>query len=328
MSTPDQIETVDIGPLFGTDTTLRTACDIALWEGLKRTGSVLIIGFPGADEVDMRARTGLEVFDLPLARRRAMTTAMIEHGHPNWYRGYWPCTPERVLQNDFYDVGPAVPDPGPELPDIDVLTEPTPWPDPEPRPGWSKTVRAHYAHLNRIAQAMILSIGRSAGFDDAVIHDRFDGTHSTLRFLNYHEGAASPQAAPDGATLSAGRHTDASGLSLLWQDSPGLQAEGQDGIWRDIPKVANAISVHVGDVMTAMTNGAVPGTPHRVLSCKGPRRSVGFFLEPRLSAPVTSANILDADISPSDTYAWQLLSTFAKRPQWKGRIRDPQETLA
>jgi isopenicillin N synthase-like dioxygenase len=328
MTGEDQIASVDIGTLFERDSVARRACDAALWAGLRRTGSVLLTGFPDADKVDERARTGLEVFDLPAAQRRAMSTATVVEGNPNWYRGYWPCTPERLLQNDFFDVGPDKPEDGPDLPGIEILTEATPWPDPEPRPGWSGTVRAHYEHLNTVGLALIRSIGRSAGFDEAVIRDRYDGRHSTLRFLHYHDGAANPQPAPDGAILSAGRHTDANGLSLLWQDSPGLQAEGQDGVFRDIPTAPNAISLHVGDVMTRFSGGLVPATPHRVLAAKGPRRSVGFFLEPRLSSPVTPADRPDSETTLRDTYAWQLLSTIAKRPQWKGRIRDPEETMA
>jgi len=328
MTATEQIDAVDIGPLFGTDATARNACDAALWGALRRTGSALITGFPGADKVDARARTGLEVFDLPETQLRAITTALIEPDNPNLYRAYWPCTPERLLQNDFFDVGPDVHEAAPDLPDIDVLTELTLWPDPEPRTGWSDTVRAHYNHLNEVAQAMIRSIGRSAGFGEDVIRARFDGTNSTLRFLNYRDGAANSQPGPDGVILSGGRHTDVSGLSLLWQGSPGLQAEGQDGVWRDIPKLPNAISIHVGDVMTRLTDGAVPGTPHRVLACKGPRRSVGFFLEPRLSALVTPANLPDDQTTIRDTYAWQLLTAFAKLPLWRGRIRDPEEAFA
>lgn len=323
----DTVSSVDIGALFGPAGAAQAACDAALWTGLKRTGSVVIHGYPDADKVDMRARTGLRVFDLPEPDKRALTTRLQEPGNPNAYRGYWPCQPERLLQNDFFDVGPAEPEPGPDLPGVDILCEPTPWPASAPAPGWVETVRAHYNHLNMVAQAMIRSIGRSAGFDEAAIRARFDGAHSTLRFLNYAAGAASAQPGPGGETLSAGRHVDESGLSLLWQDSPGLQAEGQDGLWRDIPMVPNAISVHVGAVMTGLTRGIVPATPHRVLSSDGPRHSVGFFLEPALSAPVTPADH-DGEVTVRDTYAWQLLKTFSERPQWSGEIRDPELSRA
>ncbi|THH36792.1 isopenicillin N synthase family oxygenase [Aliishimia ponticola] len=318
------VETVDISALFGPPGKAREACDAALWQGLKRTGAVVITGYPDAAKVDQRARTGLKIFDLSDTAKRAIASRVMVPGNPNTYRGFWPRRETGLLQNEFYDVGPETPAPGPDLPQMDIFTEATPWPDPEPAPGWRETVRAHYAHLNRVAQAMIVSIGRSAGFDEAAIRARFDGDHSTLRFLSYPAGATSPRQEPDGAVVSGGQHTDESGLSLLWQAQPGLQARGQDGVFRDIPMVENAISVHVGGVMTGLTRGTVPATPHRVLAGDGSaRQSVGFFLEPALSAPVTPADY-SGETSARETYGWQLLDTFSKRDIWKGVVHPPE----
>lgn len=313
----ESVAAVDIGGLF--DGGSRAACDAALWDGLRRTGSVVVTGYPDAGLIDQRARTGLRIFDFPPETLAPLITRLVRRGNANAYRGYWPCTPERLLQNDFYDVGPEHPTPGPDLPGMEILTEQTPWPRGHPR--WAAEVRAHYDCLNRIAQAMILSIGRSAGFDEATIAARFGGSHSTLRFLNYAAGAGAAQTEGD-VTVSAWAHTDASGLSLLWQAAPGLQAQGQDGIWRDIPMARNAISVHVGDVMTHLTDGAVPATPHRVLSSDQPRQSVGFFLEPALAAPVTAVTH-DAPLTQRDSYGWHLLDTFARRAHWQGVIQPP-----
>ncbi|WP_121065508.1 2OG-Fe(II) oxygenase family protein [Chachezhania antarctica] len=322
------LDIVDISALFGPPGMARDATDAALWTGLRRTGSVVITGYPDADKVDGRARIGLKVFDLPQDMQRTLYTKRLNPGNTNLYRGFWALTPNRRLQNDFYDVGPETPGTGPDLPGIDFLTEPTPWPDPEPEPGWRQTVQAHFDHLNGVAMAMIASIGRSAGFDDAVIAERFDGTNSTLRFLHYPAGAVTPMEAEDGALLSAVRHTDSSGLSLLWQDTTGLQAEGQDGIFRNIPRMENAISVHVGDVMTQMTKGVVPATPHRVLHTgDASRHSVGFFLEPALSAPVTPADHPVGKPAVQDTYAFQLLRTLSSRVEWDGIAKDPAEAL-
>lgn len=318
----DVVDSIDIGALFGPAGAVRDACDAALWDGLKRTGAVVITGHPDAEMVDSRARTGLRIFDLPEAAKTRLSTRLIVPGNANAYRGFWPRRAGGLLQNEFHDVGPETPAAGPDLPGMEILTEPTPWPDPEPAPGWRETVRAHYDHLNRVAQAMILSIGRSAGYDAETIRGRFAGSHSTLRFLDYPAGAVSPVTEADGARVSGGRHTDASGLSLLWQAQPGLQAQGPDGRFRDIPVAENAISVHVGDVMTRMTRGAVPATPHRVLAGDGPRQSVGFFLEPALAAPVTPADH-QGETGVADTYGWQLLETFAGREVWRGVIAPP-----
>jgi len=316
----DTVDRIDIAALFSGSQGEREACDAALWAGLKRTGAVIITGYPQAEHVDARARAALTLFDQPEEIRAPLHSKLTSPENSHWYRGYHPCTGERLLQNDFFDMGPEAPAAGPDLPGIDIFRETTPLPPDDILPGWADGMRAHYTHLNSVAQHLIRSIGRSAGFSEDVIRGRFGGEHSTLRLLSYGAGAVSPHAAEDGATLSAGRHTGASGLSLLWQDTPGLQAEGQDGVFRDIPVLPNAISVHVGDAMTRLTGGVVPATPHRVLSCDGPRRSVGFFLEPALSAAVTPADQTDDPVPLEDTYGWQLINTFAARPQWQSVI--------
>ncbi len=317
---PDTVDRIDIAAFFAGPGPDRDACDAALWTGLKRTGAVIITGYPEAERVDARARAALKLFDQPAEIRAPLHSKLTSPKNTHWYRGYHPCTGERLLQNDFFDMGPEQPASGPDLPGIEVFEETTPLPANEALPGWADGMRAHYAHLNSVAQHLIRSIGRSAGFSEEVIRERFDGEHSTLRLLSYGAGAVSPHPADDGATLSAGRHTDASGLSLLWQDTPGLQAEGQDGVFRDIPVLPNAISVHVGDAMTRLTGGVVPATPHRVLSCEGARRSVGFFLEPASAAAVTPAHETRDPVPVQDTYGWQLINTFAQRPQWQSVI--------
>ena len=118
--------------------------------------------------------------------------------------------------------------------------------------------------------------------------------------------------ARDEATLVAGRHTDAAGVSLLWQAQPGLQAQSRDGIWRDVPPVANCISVHLGDVLEIMTDGRVPATPHRVLDKGCARQSIGFFLEPALGAKLSAVQPEDPPVvideeAARGTYGWHLL---------------------
>jgi isopenicillin N synthase-like dioxygenase len=320
---PSSVSTVDIAALFGPAGPDRDATDAALWQGLRDTGAVIITGHPEADGVDARARAMLALFDAPEAVRAPLFSRMAAPENANWYRGYHPRAPERLLQNDFYDMGPVDPAPGPALEGMEIFCEATPLPDKAVLPGWAATMRAYYDHMNTVSQAMIRSIGRSAGFDEDMIRARFDGDHSTLRLLDYKPGAKSPMRGDDGADLSAGLHTDASGLSLLWQQAPGLQAQGQDGVHRDIPMVPNAISVHVGDVMTRLTDGAVPATPHRVLASDRARRSIGFFLEPALTAPVTAAARTSDPVPVQDTYGWQLLETFARRPAWSDVFKMP-----
>ena len=313
---------IDIAALFGEDAAARAACDAALWAGLRRTGAVVLTGYPEADWIDARARTGLAFFAQREAEKRKLATRLCQPGNPNTYRGYHPHDPAGNFRTDFLDIGPAEPAPGPELPGIEIVTEPTPWPETEPAPGWRDAVRDYYATLDRIGKAIMLSLGRSAGFDEDTIHARFDGEHSTLRFLDYPPSGLGP--APDGAPRIAARlHTDASGLSLLWQGGPGLQAQGPDGAFHDVPVLKNCISLHVGTVMESMTGGAVPATPHRVLDPGVARQSVGFFLEPALTAPVTAVDRAREAPRVEDTYGWQLLRQLSSYDRYAGVISAP-----
>jgi len=140
--------------------------------------------------------------------------------------------------------------------------------------------------------------------------------NSTLRLLNYPALAAESAVARSetGAALMTDRHTDGSGLSLLWQDRPGLQAQAPDGTWFDIPATPGTVSVHLGDVLSALSDGVLPPTPHRVLAAEGARRSIGFFLEPRLDAPIRPLSRHGQPVMSEETYGAKLLARLRTYP--------------
>ena len=184
----------------------------------------------------------------------------------------------------------------------------------------------------------MLSIGRAAGFTDEDLSSRFEGGNSTLRLLNYPARSGDSivvNELPDdrfgddkGLPLATGRHTDAAGVSLLWQGQPGLQAQAPDGTWRDVPRLENCISVHLGTVLEIMTNGRVPATPHRVIDQGTPRQSVGFFLEPALGAqlaPVEAEADLSGTVaSVTGTYGWHLQARYHGQKGYEHLVPYPE----
>ena len=308
------VETVDVSGLWSASSDVRTQTDAAIWQALLSTGSMVLTNFPNAEKIDGWALAGHRFFDAPETVRQQVEIGLSRPGNKNLYRGYHPINGTH-FNNSYLDFGPDGQMEAPDLPGISVLTEASPWPD---IPGFKENIRACYQALNELAQKIMSSIGRSAGFDGNAIADRFAGEHSTLRFLDY------PMSDPtqnDG--IAAFRHVDASGLSLLWQGQPGLQAEAPDGAFYDVPMRENCISLHVGTVMDGLTGGAVPATPHRVLASDGPRKSMGFFLEPKLSAPLTPADVPLSETSVEDTYAYLLLKTLHGRDKYKDVVPDP-----
>ena len=74
---------------------------------------------------------------------------------------------------------------------------------------------------------------------------------------------------------------------MLWQDRiGGLQYEGRDGTWREVPSGDGRLSIHAGRALALMTRGRIAGTPHRVVGTGLDRCSLGFFLEPGFAAAI------------------------------------------
>ena len=124
--------------------------------------------------------------------------------------------------------------------------------------------------------------------------------------------------------MAIGRHTDGCCLSLLWQREPGLQGQGPDDVWYDVPCAVNSVSVHLGDMAETMTRGRLRATPHRVCEQRFERGSIGFFLAPRLRASCAPFDAGCAeDRGDLDTYAAMLLRRHARYPGYAGVVHDP-----
>jgi isopenicillin N synthase-like dioxygenase len=95
------------------------------------------------------------------------------------------------------------------------------------------------------------------------------------------------QIPPDGVPRSGvAPHVDFSWITLLLQDDAGgLEARTPDGMWLDVPPVAGALVVNIGEILQFASGGKYLATPHRVLN-RGSRVSMPFFLNPGLGTRV------------------------------------------
>lgn len=330
-----ELQTIDVAALFAEEPEARAAIDRSIGTAIETEGGFGIAGFPGAEDLDRRTCALLAFFDLTSEEKRLVATRAVEPSGQRIYRGY-ACSfdSESWAHNEFFDIGPEVPRGGPPIPGMEIFAETNIWPEPEPTPGWSDLMRRHHRDLQRVSLAVMKAAGRAFGFDEQAIEARFRGGNSTLRLLNYprppkraqeKERALEMRLDEAGEMLAAGRHCDASGLSLLWQNQPGLQAEAPDGTWRDIPSTPNSISVHLGDVLSIMTEGRIPATPHRVVDHGVTRQSIGFFLEPALSARLAPLDAAEASEGRpgAGTYGWHLMRTFHERPRHRDLVPAP-----
>ena len=331
----NNIATIDISSLFragATENGARAGVDSRIGEAVRAHGGFVISGYPGAEEVDARARTMLRFFDLSEADKRAVANRSSDPDGKCIYRGYTSyLKPGSWAYNEMFDIGPRQPTPAPTE-GMRVFAEANIWPKTEPVPGWRQAMHDYYDALELVGTAVVLSLCRSFGIEESALRQRFEGGNSTLRLINYptppkpanvvdEEPEAGVQSSE--LRLAAGRHTDSSGLSLLWQREQGLQGQAPDGVWRDVPVQANCVSVHLGDVLEVMTDGRVPATPHRVIDHGVARQSIGFFLEPRLDANLTSVLGGEVDDDLRGSYGWALQRRYSGYQEFHDLIPDP-----
>ncbi len=107
---------------------------------------------------------------------------------------------------------------------------------------------------------------------------------------------------PEGA-LRAAAHGDINLLTILpAANEPGLQIQGTDHQWRDVPCDFGTLAINIGDMLEEASQGYYPSTLHRVLNptgegAKRSRVSLPLFLHPRndvvLSDRHTAGSYLD-----------------------------------
>ena len=135
---------------------------------------------------------------------------------------------------------------------------------------------------SRLMGLMALALDLDENWFDDKIHD-----HITNLTVNHYHALGGP---PAPGQFRRGEHTDWGSLTILYHDGePGLQIKPPDGEWEDIPTVAGAFVINLGDLMATWTNDQWTSTLHRVIvpeGVTGDRLSIAFFHQPAYDARI------------------------------------------
>lgn len=157
------------------------------------------------------------------------------------------------------------------------------WPDHSPT--FKATMKEYYEANAKFAQVLMDALSESLGVDKKFFREAF-ANHTSFARLNYYPKL--PSAEQKQAALGISRHTDAGGLTVLWQDGPGLQVysgtkeDFKDGKWVDVsPLSENAFTINIGDMVHVWTGGKCMAPEHRVIAnYEKERFSIPFFYNP------------------------------------------------
>ncbi len=111
---------------------------------------------------------------------------------------------------------------------------------------------------------------------------RHNEQHHTLRLLHY---PSKSQISPKQGQIRAGEHSDYGSITLLFQETEGLEIQTASGEWIAAPVISGTVVVNTGDLMQRWTNHVFCSTKHRVTvpcddTVKRSRYSIAFFCHP------------------------------------------------
>ncbi len=156
------------------------------------------------------------------------------------------------------------------------------------------TLEAFYDTFSTLATDTLGIIRSALGLSDAQTAEELgfvnERSSSAVRLNHYPVGDPVPADERDGLAelgpTALGYHTDPGVLTLLLQDDTGgLQAESSTHGWIDVPPLAGAIVVNLGDAMQVWTNDQYKAAVHRVVPMTdSDRYSIPYFSNPPRNA--------------------------------------------
>ncbi len=153
------------------------------------------------------------------------------------------------------------------------------WPSDAVLPGFARFMKSHINKRVVLAQQLARVLALSLNLDETYFEEMFQYPNAAF-VLNYY-----PPPAPGAARKSQwsfSPHTDYSAFTLLSQDMlGGLQVRNAAGDWIDVPPVAGAFVVNIGDLLATWTNDLYASTLHRAMNTGDVARiSVPLFVSP------------------------------------------------
>lgn len=241
-------------------------------------GFFLLTGH-GIDELLVRVKQQAEVFfKLPLEEKRRVMRA---HDNPMGYYDRELTKQKRDLKEvfDFY------------ARDDENREQKMPWPD--NLPAFKATLREYFLANIALSKRVLHLVARSLGIAENSFDSGFDFRPTSTARLNYYPSedplADDETNIPALGDMALHHHTDQGAVTLLFQDNiGGLQAHSPEDGWIDVPPLANALVVNMGDIVQVWSNGQYKAALHRVTPVpKGQSRySLPFFYQPNFETAI------------------------------------------
>jgi isopenicillin N synthase-like dioxygenase len=141
--------------------------------------------------------------------------------------------------------------------------------------GFREAAIACWESFHDTAARSLQVLAAAAGLDAGYFARRCDSRElNSMRLLHY----AAERPVPDERNVGISAHTDFECITLLFQDTPGLELRSVDGRWLDAGASVGRIVVMLDDMLERWTNGHFSATGHRVRETEEQRFSIVLFV--------------------------------------------------
>lgn len=148
-------------------------------------------------------------------------------------------------------------------------------------PGWRETMQTYYAACEQLGQQLMRAFALALDLPESYFERWLREPMATLGPLHYPPAKTEQQ-------LGAGTHTDYGCLTILAQDDcGGLQVYTPQSQWLDVPPLAGAVVINIGDMLARWSNDLFRSTRHRVINQSGrDRYALAYFYDPEFHTPL------------------------------------------
>jgi isopenicillin N synthase-like dioxygenase len=169
------------------------------------------------------------------------------------------------------------------------LHGPNQWPDETQCPGFSTLLKKYHKEIYRVVAMRILrALAVSLNQEEEYFTRQSDNAVANLALLYYpHDPSIVNE---DEKRQGCGAHTDWGFMTMLVQDSEGLQVLHKDGRWIHAPPIQDAFLVNIGNMAARWTANLYKSTVHRVynMSSTRSRISIPFFITPNYDTKIVT----------------------------------------
>lgn len=257
---------VDIAGLYADDLAVRQRTAEQLGQAARDAGFLYITGH-GVPQalIDGLVKRSRAYFEQPLAAKMADYIGLSSN-----HSGYVPEGEEQFVEGtvdhkEAYDVGFDLQQPERRRPMLGANK----WPA---YPGFKEDIKAYYDAALAVSNRLFRGFALALGLAEDAFTRHVSTPPSQLRLIHYPYNPDAPVDRP-----GIGAHTDYECFTILLPTAPGLQVLNGAGQWIEVPLVAGAFVINIGDMMEVLSNGAFVATSHRVRKVAEERYAFPLF---------------------------------------------------